>query len=102
MTGRYQTVVFLDGDEGRRVVDKLCGVESVLAHGVTVESVEACVEYLLQWDYDDEGPHEDVQPWGDADSTDSLEWTKYEGQDLILSWNLGLGYVSLTRLVREP
>ena len=51
----------------------------------------ACIEYLSQWDFGD-GLEEEDSPWGKADEL-------FQHEDLVLSWNSGLPYVSLTRIV---
>lgn len=88
----WHTIVFMQGDEGREVVDQLCNVEGVVAHGITVESVYAAVEHLKQWDYGDESEHspEEREPWGPHDEITQMD-------DYTLSWHLGLGYVGLYR-----
>ncbi len=88
--------IYMQGDEGREVVDKLCHVDVDPEDGYDHASLEECVEYLLQWD-SGEGVFYDVNPVPNADNIDDLKGTKFEGKGLVLSFNFGLGYISLAR-----
>lgn len=91
----YADVVFLDGEEGREVTDALFNVEGVVAHGVTEESIAAAFEYLKQWDYGDNyGEMRDEIPAGSQDLV--IIRVGY-----VMSANLGLGYVGLSRIIGE-
>lgn len=77
---RYRHIVFLQGEEAEILID-LC------------EDHPAKIIESLERDYDTgEGEETDDEPWGEADET--FRWKNY-----ILSWNTGLGYVSLTEVV---
>lgn len=88
----WLSVVFLAGEDGRELVDALCRVEGVVARGATDESVAAAVEVLAAWDDDDAalGNNYDGPPWAATDQTADVG-------HYVLAWNLGLGYVSLSR-----
>lgn len=88
----FARIVFMQGDEGREVVDRLCNVDGVVAYGATRETMEHAIDYLSQWDYGDE--NEVVETLGHGTLDDVVEHGEY-----ILAWNLGLGYVSLDRIV---
>jgi hypothetical protein len=91
---RYANIVFMQDEEGREVVDRLCNVEGILAHGATAESITETIEYLSQWDYGDESDHYAREDIGAGVNDEVVE----EG-DYVLTWNLGLGYVGLMRKV---
>jgi hypothetical protein len=93
---KYMDIVFLQGDEGREVADRLFTVEGACAHGITAESAEEAVEYLSQWDYgDDDGELRDELPAG---SNDAVIFA--DGGEYVLTAHLGLGYVGLSRIVK--
>lgn len=56
------------------------------------------VAYLAQWDFGDESEHcesiTDSAPYGAADTIEAID-------GYILSYNAGLGYVGLCRLLKE-
>jgi len=91
---KYVDIVFMQGDEGREVVDRLCNVEGILAHGATAESIAEAIEYLSQWDYGDDDNVRDDTGAGTNDTT-------VEDDTYVLSWNLGLGYVGLLRKMED-
>ena len=87
----YQDIVFMQGEEGREVVDKLCNVDGVVAHGATRESIERAIEHLSQWDFGDENPSPVVPaavPLYDGDRDARMN-------GYVIVWNLGLGTVAL-------
>lgn len=84
----FARIIFLDGDEGRRVVDALTHTHNVVMHGASAASVEAVVDYLAQWDY---GEYDDTHAESAAGRMD--EQVQVDGY--LLSWNAGLGYVGL-------
>jgi hypothetical protein len=97
MLTKYMDIVFLHCDDGREVADKLFCVDGVVAHGITAESAREAVEYLSQWDYgDDDGELRDELPAG---SNDAIIYA--DGGEYVLTANLGLGYVSLSRIVTD-
>ena len=55
---------------------------------------EAAIEYLSQWD-SGEGPEIKQKLWGKADQV------FYSEDDYILSYNLGLGYISLCKKISD-
>jgi hypothetical protein len=86
----FTNVVFMQGDEGREVADRLFNVEGVVAHGIDSESAAEAVEYLRQWDYgDNDDTSEEL-----GNGTDDVV-VFHDGY--ILTANLGLGYVGLSR-----
>jgi hypothetical protein len=94
---KYMDIVFLQGDDGREVADKLFRVEGVCAHGITAESAREAVEYLSQWDYgDDDGELRAELPAGSNDAVIFADGGQY-----VLTANLGLGYVGLSRIVTD-
>jgi len=93
---KYADIVFMQGDEGREVVDKLCNVEGVVAHGATAESITATIAHLSQWDFGDESEHTLREDIGAGFDDRVVE----EG-DYVLSWNLGIGYVGLYRKAED-
>ena len=76
----YQNIVFMQGDEAIPVLDM-----------IENQSEQDALEHLLQWDYGD-GLEEENQPWGESDKL-------FLHHDLVLSWNTGIPYVSLTRII---
>ena len=86
------SIVFIDGEEGRELTDKLYNVEGVVAHGITEESVTEAVEYLKQWDMGEYDTVTDEEQHGSRDDVmDHHEYT--------LSANLGLGYLALSKTI---
>jgi N6-adenosine-specific RNA methylase IME4 len=91
---RYANIVFMQGEEGHEVVDKLCNVEGVVAHGATAESITETIEYLSQWDFGTESEH-DIRDSIGAGTHDTV----VEEGEYVLTYNLGHGYVGLMRKV---
>lgn len=89
---RYVRIVFMEGDEGRDAVDTLCNSFEGYTAGTTAESIRSTVEYLSQWD---DGSDDDIH---DEPSHGACDNVVNQG-DYVLSWNLGLGYVGLERVV---
>lgn len=87
---QWVTIVYLDGDEGRCVVDGLYDVCGVVARGATSETVADTAAYLTQWDDGEDYDVSERAPWGAYDDTWTLD-------GYTLSANLGLGYVALQR-----
>lgn len=73
-------VVFLQGDDAIEPLDILKSHYEAIV-----------IEYLLQWDYG-EGERYNYSYWGKSD-------TVYNQDDLILIYNIGLGYISLCRML---
>lgn len=82
------SIVFMQGDEGRKVVDALTHTDGVVVHGATAASIAATVEYLAQWDY---GEYHDLGSTSRAGSRDD----RFQVDNYLLTWNTGLGYVGL-------
>jgi len=91
---RYVNIVFMQGDEGRDVVDKLANVEDIMVRGATAESIAQAVEYLSQWDYGDDDIRDDIGAGSDD--------TVVEHGGYVLTYNVGLGYVGLLRPIEPP
>lgn len=82
------SIIFLQGDEGYRVVDALTHTDGVVRHGVTAASVEAVVDYLAQWDH---GEYHDI---GTATRAGRMD-DRAQVDAYLLTWNASLGYVGL-------
>ncbi len=93
MTKKYCSIVFMHDYED--TVEGVGPVAKFLNNYLITEI--ALIEYLAQWDNGDESEHTltDETPWGMADNV-------FHHEDYILAWNVGLAYVSLTRVVNEP
>lgn len=81
-------IVFMQDDEGRKVVDALTHTDGVVSHGVTAASVEAVTDYLAQWDYGEYHALSSVTGAGRMDDRSQVD-------HYLLTWNSGLGYVGL-------
>ena len=79
----YQDIVFLNGydKDGRRALDLLKNIGE-----------DAAIGFLSEYDYDDNLEIREEKPWGKADQT-------YESEEYILSYNIGLDYIALTKKV---
>lgn len=82
------SIIFLQGDEGHRVVDALTHTDGAVRHGVTAASIDATVDYLAQWDT---GEYHDIGTTTRAGSRDE----RVQVDAYLLTWNAGLGYVGL-------
>lgn len=92
---KYANIVFMQDEEGREVVDKLCHVDGgVVAYGPTDQSITEAIAYLAQWDYGTESEHDIREDIGAGTHDTTVEEGEY-----VLTWNLGLGYVGLMRKV---
>jgi hypothetical protein len=80
---KYISVVFLQDHEPEECWE-------LLHH----DGEEALLDYLKEWDYGDGGESYDSPPWGSHDDI-------YQKGLYVLSYNLGMGYVSLTRIEYE-
>lgn len=85
----YAHIVFMYGDEGRDVVDRLTRTEGVVVRGATDATIAEAIEYLRQWDSDDC----EVVTEPEHGTRDEV----VERDGYVLAWNTGLGYVSLSR-----
>lgn len=98
----YLPIVMIQGEEGRELADKLYNVEGVVSHGITQDSAAHMFDHLQQWDTGDDVPSTFEPEWG---SSDDLTWSDstFDGIPIIgsyvISSNLGLGYVSLSKVV---
>lgn len=77
----YQTIVFLQGDDYPEF-------EKALDLGTS-----EAFEYLSQWETGDESESRETAPWGTHDQT--VHFPGY-----VMSWNSGLSYASLTKILR--
>lgn len=90
---QYVSVVFLQGEEADRVLDK-----------IETDGITAGFEYLAAWDYGDETTQAAIANGHvyDTPPTGALDWTA-EHDDYLLVGNRHLGHVSLLRkTVLEP
>ncbi len=62
-------------------------------HILDNDGEDAVIDYLAQWDMG-EGEFTKGKPWGSSDRL-------YRHGDYILTWNRGLSYISLNRIIRE-
>lgn len=95
---RYAQIVFMDGDEGREVVDSIERLDHPTAYGPTDRSVVEAVAYLVQWDMGEESEH-DVRDSSSAGPTDRDARVDHAGSTYVLSWNFLLGHVALERII---
>lgn len=83
----FRRIVFMQGEEGRDVVDRLTRCEGVVVRGATDATIATTIDHLRQWDY---GEGEVVTDLGHGTRDEVVERDGY-----VLAWNTGLGYVSL-------
>ena len=91
----FAHIVFIAGDEASEIIDDLYNREStdsVLYHGADEESITRAVQTLTDWDY---GDYDDVSDSTGAGTSDD-EWS---AGVYVLTANLGLGYVALSRVM---
>ncbi len=81
---KYECIIFIQGDGAEEVMD------IIEEHGE-----EAGMNYLSEYDYG-EGEIEELPepPWGRADE-------QYWDNDYVMTYNYGLSYVSLTRVIKD-
>ena len=79
----YQDIVFLNGYDidGREALNIVRNIGE-----------KAAIEFLSGYDYGDNSEIREEKPWGKADQT-------YECGEYILSYNIGLDYIALTKKV---
>ena len=82
MKTKYKDIVFLQGDDAAEALDILDNAENPAD----------IWDYLLQYE-DDSNEIKDVPAYGTDDTIEEMD-------DLILSYNLSLGYVGLQRRVK--
>ena len=84
---KYRSVVFLDSPEDfdRWYVE------------FDEDSGES-FEYLLQWEYGDNGEISDTPPWG---ALDTIEYFSDGDLSYAVSYNWHLSYVSLTQILED-
>lgn len=89
---KWVDIVFLSDEDGRELVDRLTRTEGSVVHGPTAETIAETVIHLSGWDFGDESEHspDEDEPWNAADPT-------AEHGGYVLNWNVGLGYVGLSR-----
>ena len=97
----FADIVFMQGAEGREIVDQIERVDGVVAYGPTDESVADAIVHLSQWDQGDIPNRVYANVADVAGSRDQLTERGVDGTSYVLSWNLGLGYVSLYRRMTE-
>lgn len=94
----YESIVFMQGDDAdealRILYGKAADDESVVWSGPFAETIAATFEHLGQWDYGEPG---EMHTESEAGSSDR-QVTSDDGQYL-MTWNLGLGYIGLERIV---
>jgi len=101
----YQNVVFMDGDDAseplailhNRDRDPETGMdidESVVWHCPTGESVAATFAYLAQWDYGEPAETYPESHAGSGDWQETSECGRY-----LMTYNVGLGYIGLERII---
>lgn len=96
---RWAEVVFLQGDEGSEVVDRLMRFDGrVTAAGPTDETVTEAIEYLSDWDY---GEYPETYSWEELRSRSGTRDYVTQAGDYVLTWNSGFGYVGLAVRVRD-
>jgi hypothetical protein len=78
---KYQRIVFMQGDEATEPLAIL-----------DEQGFDAAIEYLAQWDLEP-GEHFNEPSHGTSDYTHTTD------DNLLLSWNQGLGYIGLERIV---
>lgn len=87
----HERIVWMDGEDGRKLVDKIDRDNGVVARGATDKSIAKAVEHLKQWDYGE--PAEVIT------KPELLPGEKRAYEDeYVLTWHLGLGHVSLDRI----
>lgn len=112
---KYQSVVFLEHEETDRdnglVTDEALRIlhhkptdpddpdyGSVLWEIPTAADVRRTLDYLLQWEYGEPGETTDYEPWGCADE---IIRTRRGNVNYVISYNVGLSYIALTRPIAE-
>ena len=89
----YRSVVFLSGDDATECLTEFLDIEDgYIIHGLTEESADAALDYLMQWEYG-EGELTTWEPWGTSDEVLVMDETR----GYVISWNSGLGYIALTQ-----
>lgn len=86
--GPWTTIVFLQDDEYEDMIDAANDMGG---------SVDACIEYMAQWDYgteNDDARTDDAPQWG---SSDTLHTGTYGGIEYVYAVNHHYGYASLNR-----
>lgn len=89
---RVARIVFMQGDDGREVVDALTRADGVVHYGATSETIGAAIEHLSQWDNGDDDDVHDHFAAGAGDNVVTDDETGYT-----LTFHVGLGYVGLER-----
>ena len=81
---RYTDIVFMDGEEGARILDI-----------INEKGEIAAVEYLTQWDYGEAGETRTELGAGSHD-------TRFDHDGYALTYNQDLGYAALARIEENP
>ena len=107
---KYRSIVFLDheetdSDDGGIVQDECLRIlhhktdDSVVWECPTAESVQAALDYLLQWDYEPES--QEVLAGSPAGSSDWTETLTRDGRTFELTYNVGLSYIGLCEVIAD-
>lgn len=88
----HAPICFFDGEFGRAVVDILTATDGVVTHRPTAAAIEATVDFLTSWDT---GEYPDLRT---HTSHGAIDW-QVQVDAYLLSWNTGLGYVSLEAVI---
>ena len=93
----YTNIIFIhdyENTEVKRLLNSLYLIDSGIE-----DTEEKLINYLSQWDYGDSADISSAPPWGSSDTLYSMD--RGSSEDVyMLSYNLGLGYASLT-IVQE-
>lgn len=104
----YRDIVFIDheettDDEGNLICDEALRLlhhktdDSVVWECPTGESVQAALDYLLQWDYEPDGrPASDQSQAGSADWQETVQ---RDGRTFVITYNVGLSYIGLEEII---
>lgn len=107
---QWRSIVFLDHEETDTDNDGIMQDEclrilhrktddSVLWEMPTAESVEAALDYLLQWDYEPESS--EIYQESPAGLGDEREIVTRDGRTYEISYNVGLSYIGLCEIIEK-
>jgi hypothetical protein len=77
----YQEIIFIEGSDAEYPLS------------ILKRDIDRCFDYLLRWDYG-EGAVHPLPSHGKCDRVTIRD-------DLILSWNTGIGYIGLERFIGD-
>ena len=108
---RYETVIFLQGDDYQQFEAELYPDASAedLHQGMLLgwKDHKAAFAHLLQWEDGEGRPWHSTPPWGDGDDTigftrkgafSPVRDVRRMRSGYVMSWHTGLSYASLTRV----